>query len=397
VLGLSSRQRGKAVPSFTIGLDKAGPDERTQSAESAAALGSPLSTVTIGRSDIAAAYPELIRAAEGPVLDTSCAALMRLAGAVHDQGFKVALTGEGADEALAGYIWFKGQKIRDVLKRSWFGGLLTMAIRGGLMAGVGGRSAPGLSRTPIKGVRTAQQDTYDVLGRARSHVYAAGMWDELAGGSAYDDLAMTNDRIGRWAPLNQSLYVGYKLMLPGLLLQAKGDRVAMNASVEARYPFLDDDVIAFCAGLAPEYKLHGLTEKWLLRRVAARTLPPQIANRPKTMFRASRSETFLGNDRPHWVDQLLSPDSLRATGYFDPGAIARERALQVRIPRITLKRLVLDLSLTSVVATQLWHHTFCGGGLCDLPTWSPPRLHLPDAALDTVAQTYGQSLSASLG
>ena len=52
-------------------------------------LGSPLTTVTMDRGDIAAAYPELIRAAEGPVLDTSCACLLRLAAAVHEQGYKV--------------------------------------------------------------------------------------------------------------------------------------------------------------------------------------------------------------------------------------------------------------------------------------------------------------------
>ena len=89
----------------------------------------------------------------------------------------------------------------------------------------------------------------------------------------------------RWHPLNQSLYVGYKVMLAGLLLLGKGDRVAMNSSVETRYPLLDEDVIKFCASIAPEYKLHGLTDKWLLRQVAARTLPEKIANRPKTMFR----------------------------------------------------------------------------------------------------------------
>ena len=88
-------------------------------------------------------------------------------------------------------------------------------------------------------------------------------------------------------PLNQSLYVGYKVMLAGLLMISKGDRIAMNASVESRYPFLDDDVISFCAGIAPEYKLRGMTEKWILRQVAARILPAQIANRPKTMFRAT--------------------------------------------------------------------------------------------------------------
>src|SRR4051812_22099615 len=108
VLGMSSRQRGRAVPSFTIGFDNAGPDERVESTEAANVLGSPLTTVLMDKSRVANAFPELVVAAEGPVMDTSCAALMRLASAVHGQGYKVALTGEGADEALAGYVWFKG-------------------------------------------------------------------------------------------------------------------------------------------------------------------------------------------------------------------------------------------------------------------------------------------------
>ena len=215
-------------------------------------------------------------------------------------------------------------------------------------------------------------------------LYSNSLWDRLADYSAYDDLDLTNDRLNRWHPLNQSLYVGYKVMLAGLLLLAKGDRVAMNSSVEARYPFLDDDVIAFCASIAPEYKLHGLTDKWLLRQVAARTLPARIANRKKTMFCASRSEAFLGQDRPNWVDQLLSAESLKKTGWFDPAAVASERAAHVRFPRITPRRIVMDLSLTCVIATQLWHHIYLGGGLCDLPTW------------DAMAPGEGESSSLDL-
>src|SRR3954463_15075992 len=135
---------------------------------------------------------------------------------------------------------------------------------------------------------------------------------------------------------------------------AKGDRIAMNSSVETRYPYLDDDVIRFCSEIAPEYKLRGMTEKWILRQVAARILPKQIANRPKTMFRASLAQTFLGPQRPPWVDQLLSPESLRAAGHFDPEAVARERRAQVRWPTITPRRFVFDLGLTCVVTTQLW-------------------------------------------
>lgn len=371
VLGLSSRHRGEAVPSFTIGLDRAGPDERTQATEAARELGSRLTTVTMDRAKIAEAFPELTLAAEGPVLDTSCAALMRLAEAVHAQGYKVALTGEGADEALAGYVWFKTQKVRDAIGSS-LGRSLPRLARKFLLTAIGGGSAHRAPERAIGGVRTAQQDLYELISQARPILYSDAMWGRLGDHDPYADLGITNDRIRRWHPLNQSLYVGYKVMLAGLLMISKGDRIAMHSSVETRYPFLDDDVIAFCAGIAPEYKLRGFTEKWILRRVAAKTLPKSIANRPKTMFRSSLSRTFLGPHRPKWVDQLLSPESLRATGYFDPRAVARERALQVHLPRITARRFVLDVALTCVVSTQLWHHLYCGGGLCDLPVWQPP-------------------------
>ncbi len=372
VLGLSTRERGGAVPSFTIGLDHAGPDERAEATESALALGSPLTTVAMGRREIAAAYPDLVRAAEVPVMDTSCACLLRLASAVHGHGYKVVLTGEGADEALAGYRWFRHQHSRDAFKAR-FGPALPARFRDLALDSVSTDRARRPDRDPIRGLRTAQQDLYDLLGQSRSLFYAPSMWDRVGDYSAYDESGVTNDRIARWHPLNQSLYVGYKIMLAGLLLFAKGDRVSMNSSVEARYPFLDEDVIQFCASVAPEYKLRGKVNKWLLRQVAARTLPRKIANRPKTMFRASRSETFLGPDRPGWVDQLLSSESLRATGYFDPAAIARARAASSsRMPIFTPKRLGLDLGMTCVVSTQLWHHTFCGGGLCDLAAWSPP-------------------------
>ena len=373
VLGLSSRQRGQAVPSFTVGLDKAGPDERAHSAESAQALGSPLTTVMMDLARIADAFPELTVAAEGPVLDTSCAALMRLAGAVHDQGYKVTLTGEGADEALAGYVWYKSRKFWDGVTRN-LGDGLPLLMRKTLLGAVGGGSRHRPPLLAIGGVRTAQQDMYELLAQSRNTLFSEGLWDRLGEHSPYEDLDIAaGERMQKWSPLNQSLYVGYKVMLAGLLMISKGDRISMHNSIEARYPFLDEDVVAFCAGIAPEYKLKGYNEKWILRQVAARTLPKRIASRPKTMFRASLSGTFLGPHRPAWVDQLLSPESLRRAGYFNPEAVARERQAQVSRPRITPRRFIFDLGLTSVVSTQLWHHLYCGGGLCDLPTWKAPE------------------------
>ena len=164
---------------------------------------------------------------------------------VHSNGYKVVLTGEGADEALAGYAWFKTQKIRDMLSVGPVVSLLKGA-RSLTLASIGGGSAHRADLLGIKGSRTAQQDVYDFMGQARSLVYNHDMWRLLEGYSAYDDLDLPNDRFARWHPLNQSLYVGYKVMLAGLLLLGKGDRVAMNSSVETRYPLLDDDVISFC-------------------------------------------------------------------------------------------------------------------------------------------------------
>ena len=85
--------------------------------------------VTLDRAKLASSFPGLMLACEGPVYDTSSGALMRLAEAVHEQGYKVALTGEGADEALAGYVWHKTHAGREWLGRHGGSGLLRL-IRG---------------------------------------------------------------------------------------------------------------------------------------------------------------------------------------------------------------------------------------------------------------------------
>jgi len=227
-------------------------------------------------------------------------------------------------------------------------------------------------QTPFEvpeGVRTVQQGMYELLGRSRSTLYSEEMWKALDDYSPVDDLSLTNDRMAEWHPLNQASYMDHKIVLPGILLSAKGDRSAMNSSVEIRPPFLDEDVVAFVASIHPDYKLRRRTEKWLLREVARRILPAEIAERPKYAFRAYYSRTFLESGHPEWVDELLSEESLQATGYFDPRAVAESRARLERARRFSPGRYSLEVSMTSVIATQLWHHTWMGGGLADLPTW----------------------------
>ncbi len=164
VLGLSSQELGHPLPAFTVGLEQAGPDERPQAVESAAALDCPLTSVVMSREQIATAYPDLIRAAEAPVLDTSCACLLRLSAAVHDAGFKVALTGEGADEALAGYLWFRTEQLGHRLA-AWLGWWIPRLLHRALLATIGGNGAHRPPWAALGGVRTVQQELAELLRR----------------------------------------------------------------------------------------------------------------------------------------------------------------------------------------------------------------------------------------
>ena len=369
VLATAARMSGRALPSFTVRVTDPALDELKEAVEAARAIGGGRPTVVeAGPSLIADAYATLIAAAECPVLDTSCAALLALSGEVRAQGYKVVLTGEGADEAFAGYFWFKIRKAASLLD-------IGDAFRPSTAISRVARkwAAPDCSFGDVAhidgliGGPHAQSILYNLVSTSRTRYYSDDMREGLGGHVAYEDLGLDLDRMRRWHPLNRSLYLGYKVQLAGLLLCQKGDRVAMANSVETRYPFLDENVIALASRLHPRFKLRGfLKDKYLLRQAAARVLPKTVAERPKLMFRAPHAETFLASP-PAFVRDLLSPDSLARTGYFDAVAVARDCAAMARGEDKKELGAFTSLGLGGVVATQLWHHLYLGGGLCDLP------------------------------
>jgi asparagine synthase (glutamine-hydrolysing) len=143
--------------------------------------------------------------------------------------------------------------------------------------------------------------------------------------------------------------------------------VALHNSVETRYPFLDEAVVAFLAKVDPRWKLRGFREKALLRKVAERWLPHEVAWRRKGMFRAPL-DSFHLDKAPPFVDQLLSEESLRKTGYFDPKAVQHWRQAYRQLRVGGLARTSVEMGLVAVTATQMWHQTFFDGGLADLPS-----------------------------
>jgi hypothetical protein len=264
----------------------------------------------------------LLQAAEAPVIDTSCAALMQLARRVHANGQKVVLTGEGADEWLAGYPWYKIAKILGILDVVP-GMRLSDKVRRAFLRFSKVPQYPAAFRHSMEecvGGPNAWIDSYGVLGLAKLRFYAEPMQEVLAHAHPWAGLGINLERASRWHPLNRGLWVGARVTLAGHLLQAKGDRVAMHSSVEVRYPFLDEDVFDFTARLHPRWKLRGFRDKHLLRLVAERWLPPSIARRHKVIFRAPL-DSFHIDPEPKYVGELLSDESLRRTGYFDVAAV----------------------------------------------------------------------------
>lgn len=376
IVAMACKLKGPAINTYTVRVDDPALDELSGANQSARHIGTkPPIVQDFSTSDAMAMYPELIQAAEAPVIDTSCAALLMLAKRVHRNGQKVVLTGEGADEWLAGYPWYKIAKIMAALD----------AIPG-LHLGKTARRAflsynkvPQYSRTyrddmeKSVGGANAWIDSYGVLALSKLRLYSPAMFELQRHTHPWAGLGLNLDRAAHWAPLNRSLWVGARVTLGGHLLQAKGDRVAMHSSVEVRYPFLDEDVFDFTARLHPRWKLNGFRDKHLLRLVAERWLPPEIARRSKVIFRAPL-DSFHLDPEPKFVGELLSEESLLRTGYFDSAAVQHWRKAYRGLKPNSLPRLSMEMGLAAVVATQLWHHTFIDGSLADLPVWSADPL-----------------------
>jgi asparagine synthase (glutamine-hydrolysing) len=364
------RREGKdAIPTFTISIQDPELNEEAEAGIVSRHLDCRPVVVNCGRREVLETYPELIRAAEGPVIDTACAALLLLAREVHAQGYKVALTGEGADEWLAGYPWYKVHKLLgalDVIPGVRLSGL----IRRAYLKLTGAPAFPWHMSRRVEeaiGGPNAWLNIYGLFSTAKLRFFSREMWDRLGDHVPYEDLGLNLDRARRWHPLNRSLYIGARVMLPGLLLASKGDRVAMNSSVETRYPFLDEDVFAFLAKIHPRWKMRGLRDKLILRKMAERWIPKSIAWRRKAMFRAP-FDSFHIDQMPTFVDQLLSAESLGKTGYFDAEAVHHWRVHSRHLRAGSNQRTMIEMGLVGVVATQLWHHTYIDASLADLPS-----------------------------
>jgi asparagine synthase (glutamine-hydrolysing) len=156
----------------------------------------------------------------------------------------------------------------------------------------------------------------------------------------------------------QAQYIESSYLLPGYILSAQGDRMAMAHGVEGRYPFLDPNVVSLSSRIPASLKMFGLNEKYILKLATTDLVPPSVKKRPKQPYRAPDARSFFddsGRARAAYVDDLLSESALRTGRLFDP-----ERVLslvkKVRKRRATSTR--DNMAFVAVLSSQLLHEQF---------------------------------------
>jgi len=312
---------------FSIGFEDAEFDESDYQRELVDYLGTHHTHVTCRRRDIGEAFPRVVAHAETALVRTAPTPLMLLSGAVRQAGYKVVLTGEGADEVFGGYDLFKEAKVRRFWSRQPESKWRPLILQ---------RLYPYLKHSPTgSGAFTQRFFSQGLQDRDRVYYAHIPRWSttqrvlhflsDEAKRQSGERIAMSEiERLlpadaARWLPLNQDQYIEAKTLLAGYLLSSQGDRVGMANSVEGRFPFLDHRVVEFAACIPPRYKLNGLNEKYILKRAMQGLVPERIRQRNKQPYRAPDSESFFVDGEPlDYVADLLSEERLKRSGYFDP-------------------------------------------------------------------------------
>jgi asparagine synthase (glutamine-hydrolysing) len=358
---------GDPPTTFSIGFESMEHDELAFANRMATALGGRQHTVVCNRAT-ADSYPHVLWHMELPLQFPLALPLQRLSACARSEGFKVVLTGEGADELFGGYDCFRADKMRRIFDRPLLRPLRPAAYRRlyawhGLPEGTVDKMLANQSRSAeierrFGGVYPAWFDMWTTLDLDRARLLSpdgrrARPADEPPEGFA----DLLPEDVASLHPFDAVLALELESRLPSWILQI-GDRASIANGVEARVPFLDHEVVEFAASLSPALKMQGFTEKALLRGAMRDLLPPEIARRQKRPFYTPLKSWFFAKDGPAYVPEVLGERAVRDAGLFDPGIVTRLRRDLHDVPDDHLLRVQHEWVLTLVLGTQLLHELF---------------------------------------
>lgn len=348
---------------FSIAFTDERYDERDFQTRMSAFLGTEHEVVEVTHEDIGRIFPEVIWHTETPLLRTAPAPMFLLSRRVRECGYKVVLTGEGADEFFAGYDIFKEAKVRRFWARSpdskWRFRLLEKLYPDVFQGGQA--SVSYLKAFFGNGLADVESTDYSHAIRWRN---TRRLWRFMTKEALAEcgsespcaaSLPFLPSSFSQWEPLQRAQFLEITFFFSQYLIASQGDRVAMANSVEGRFPFLDIRLIEWCNKLPAKMKLKGLEEKWLLREVGRDWLPSEIWQRVKRPYRAPIHRSFFHKHPPEYVCERLSDDAVRRAGIFQPAAVNQ---LVGKLKRGTALGETDDMALAGILSTQLVHYWF---------------------------------------
>jgi asparagine synthase (glutamine-hydrolysing) len=363
IAAIIKRYTPNKLTTFSIAFNDSNYDESEFQRTMARHLGTDHQVVEATHAEIGRVFPEVIWHTETPVMRTSPAPMFLLSRLVHQSGYKVVLTGEGADEFFCGYDIFKEAKVRRFWARQPESACRPQLI-GRLYQDIGRLSqSKGAFLTAFFKDRLTDVDCpwYSHLIRWRNNRRTCRFFSAHAKASM---LASADEHLrslplprgfAKWTTLERDQYWEISVFMSQYLLSSQGDRVAMAHSVEGRYPFLDYRVVEFANRLPARMKLRVLRDKHIVREVAKDWLPREIFNRPKRPYRAPIQKSFFGGEGVDYVAEVLGESAVREAGLFEPDAVAQfVRRLKDGKPVGETD----EMALAGVLSAQLMYRRF---------------------------------------
>jgi len=294
VLGLAQQSMARPIRAFTLTFENPLYDEARVAEAQARHVGASYHPIPITGREIADAYADAVWHSETQMFNGHGVAKYLLSRAVRDAGIKVVFTGEGADEMLGGYPYYRVDALNDNPS-------LSAAERAALLEQMlGANPATRAFMMPTQVSNPEMQAVQRTLGwlpaslntsAAMVNSMANLLRDDLAVQgyrplmSALDRLPLAQRVTGR-DRLNQVLYINAKTVLPNFILNYLADRMEMAHSIEGRVPFLDHHVAEAAARVPVNMKVKGIREKHVLREATKDVLIPEVYDRQKHPFTA---------------------------------------------------------------------------------------------------------------
>ena len=318
---------------FSVEFDNPAFDESQYQRMVSDAIDSKHEPVLITADTISEHFLDAIYHTERPIFRTAPIPMSRLSNCVHQSDIKVVLTGEGADEILFGYDSFKELKILQQWRESGDGGAVNEAISN-LYPHLNHYSNPkqfGLIKMYYEGFLNSFDNHFAGLNIRINNNQALHNYFNKDWGLKFDKDALEArlsellpENFTQWSLLQKNSYLEIKTLLQGYLLSSQGDRMALGHSIEGRYPFLDHNLIEFVFALPDDFKLHGFSEKHILKQAFAKQIPQAIIDRPKRPYMAPDIAAFYRGDQlVDGASELLAEDKIREFGCFDSKMVQR--------------------------------------------------------------------------